>query len=385
MKLDPLQDYRETGAWDQLHQAVSTERVWFDARTNAYYVVQYEDVARLLTNSQTLTTVRLSGHHGVSRDTQELQRAYRNVFIKWPLFSDWDYHDRLRKHLSGAFKDVVRSGSGQAREQFGRILRDADGANFDWLETVSRPLAAGLVGSLLGVGPDTAGQVIGWAVPLMDSLAKPLKTEDHMRQAIEGAASLAEWARPVLTDGDLSPFLTTLRQIATDPDLGFEAAVGTLAQIVTGAYDPTISALTVLGIRISADDLREFDSRTLCEEILRLATPFRFARRFTVEPIEVAGVRIPEKSLVFLGLATANLDARAFRCPQQFMSGRQPHLAFSRGRHYCLGAEVERGYLTALIDAMREAGVTFQPNQVTYEPELSILRFTAATGRLCRQ
>lgn len=383
MRLDPLLDYSTVDTRPLFQEAVTHERVWFDERTKAYYIVQYDDVVRLL-NSSALTTVRLADHHGMTEDTRELQQRYRGLFIKWPLFSDGEYHDRLRKQLSGSLAEASALGALRAQRLFA-ALPDREVDDFSWSQSVSEPLARSLVASLLNIESDETDKIIEAGSVIVNSLAQPLKTETHMRQAIDSADMLSDWLRARLSRSDnTSALVAALKQIADDEMLGFPASVGALAQIVTGSYDPTVSTLTVLALTASAPELRRLDSNTLCEEVLRLATPFRFARRFTLEAIDVGGVEIPRNSLVFLGLCTANVDPSAFACPHQVSDGRRSHVALSRGKHYCMGSDVVRSFLVAVIDEMKSAGIHFRADQVVCAPELSILRFSKVSGRLCR-
>ncbi|MBF8189376.1 cytochrome P450 [Nonomuraea sp. K274] len=77
------------------------------------------------------------------------------------------------------------------------------------------------------------------------------------------------------------------------------------------------------------------------EELLRQSGPAEIApMRFTLEPVEIAGVVIPAGEAVQIVNATANRDARRFPDPDRLVFDRQDnaHLGFGHGIHYCLGA-----------------------------------------------
>ena len=85
--------------------------------------------------------------------------------------------------------------------------------------------------------------------------------------------------------------------------------------------------------------------RTAVEELLRFGSPVEVAtERYAREPIEVAGVTIPEHALVGPVLASANRDESQFERPDELDVGRDPnrHLAFGDGIHFCLGAPLAR-------------------------------------------
>jgi cytochrome P450 len=82
---------------------------------------------------------------------------------------------------------------------------------------------------------------------------------------------------------------------------------------------------------------------TAGEETLRDDPSVPVWRRVTARPVTLGGVSLPEGARIFLWLAAAGRDAVAFSRPDTFDltrpdSGR--HLAFGKGLHYCLGANL---------------------------------------------
>jgi cytochrome P450 len=80
------------------------------------------------------------------------------------------------------------------------------------------------------------------------------------------------------------------------------------------------------------------------EESLRLISPFPGVARVTTTEVHLAGVTIPAKQLLMIWGGAANRDERQFADPQAFNPARDPnpHLAFGRGIHFCLGAPLAR-------------------------------------------
>ena len=81
------------------------------------------------------------------------------------------------------------------------------------------------------------------------------------------------------------------------------------------------------------------------EEILRLESPVQLTARVARGDTVVAGTSVKRGELVVIYLAAANRDPMVFDDPQRF-DVRRPnagkHLAFSGGRHFCLGAALAR-------------------------------------------
>jgi cytochrome P450 len=80
------------------------------------------------------------------------------------------------------------------------------------------------------------------------------------------------------------------------------------------------------------------------EEVLRYRSPVQALGRVATRDVTLAGTGIREGDVVVVWLGSANRDPAAFDDPDDFRIDRapNPHLAFGRGSHYCLGAPLAR-------------------------------------------
>ncbi len=80
------------------------------------------------------------------------------------------------------------------------------------------------------------------------------------------------------------------------------------------------------------------------EESLRWLTPIASLGRITNSEVDLAGHAIAENERLVVWIAAANRDPRRFTEPDTYDVGRDPnpHLAFGRGVHFCLGAPLAR-------------------------------------------
>ena len=95
------------------------------------------------------------------------------------------------------------------------------------------------------------------------------------------------------------------------------------------------------------------------EEILRFPSPLEKPRaakrgglpRYAAADVEVEGVTIRAGDLVMFALEDANRDEGVFPHPDRFDVTRKenPHLAFSYGPHFCIGAPLARVELQCLF------------------------------------
>jgi len=84
---------------------------------------------------------------------------------------------------------------------------------------------------------------------------------------------------------------------------------------------------------------------TAVEEILRLESPVQLTARIALRDTEIAGRTVGRGELVVVYVAAANRDPAVFSDPNRFDIERDnagKHLAFSGGRHFCLGAALAR-------------------------------------------
>ncbi|WP_306133007.1 cytochrome P450 [Roseivivax marinus] len=97
-------------------------------------------------------------------------------------------------------------------------------------------------------------------------------------------------------------------------------------------------------------------ARPAFEEVLRYTSPVHtFARTANVDT-EIAGHPVAESTKVICALGAANMDPDKWGDPDVFRINRKPagHLAFGAGIHGCVGQNIARGELEALLTAMAE-------------------------------
>lgn len=98
----------------------------------------------------------------------------------------------------------------------------------------------------------------------------------------------------------------------------------------------------------------EVSVESAVEELLRFTTPAMHAGRTATAPQELAGRTIFAGQIVTVWNCSANFDAAEFAEPHRLDLGRRPnrHLTFGLGHHFCLGAQLARIELGALLNAL---------------------------------
>src|SRR5205823_11228492 len=96
--------------------------------------------------------------------------------------------------------------------------------------------------------------------------------------------------------------------------------------------------------------------------------------RYTTQPLELGGVRIPAGEFVMVSLASANRDGTRFADADRVDVTRNPvgHLAFGHGIHYCIGAPLARmeGEIAIgrLLERFPNLALARDPGQLRWRP-----------------
>jgi cytochrome P450 len=113
------------------------------------------------------------------------------------------------------------------------------------------------------------------------------------------------------------------------------------------------------------------------EETLRYDPPVQLTARFAHEDLEIAGRRLRRDSGVLVLLAAAGRDPAAHSDPDVFDLRREhstPHLAFSGGAHYCLGAALARLEGEVALELLAERMPALRPTGRITPRHATVLR-----------
>jgi len=299
-------------------------------------------------------------------------------------------HARLRKPAARAFSMKRVTAMIPAIEANAARLLDAVGAaaEFDLVAALAFPLPANIVFSLMGVPERDYPQLKEWCgYRAALSWGRP-QPDDQ----VEIAGSIAAYRRYLrdLVDAkaaepgdDLTSDLLAIH--AEDPArLGLDEISSILFSLsfaghetTTGLIGNTVRRLLEVPELWAAVVSRPDLIPAAVEEALRFDPSVPAWRRVTTRPVTLGGAELPEGAKLFLWLAAAGRDPATFTEPDRFDLSRAnagEHLAFGRGLHYCLGANL--GKLEAQIAiaalARRYPRLELTPGQeLSFHPNIS--------------
>lgn len=279
------------------------------------------------------------------------------------LQSDPPEHNKLRKIISRAFTPRMVAGlEPRIAEVTGELLDAVAGSDaIELSDVLTYPMPVIVICELLGVPHSDRDLFRQWVDRMATSAVALTSGNRDPNQEIDPQAAmrvvpeLFAYLREHAADRRRTPredLLTELVQAEVDGERLSDAAVVNFANELLVVGHVTTTALlgnTVLCLAGHPDTAaRVRDDRSmipaLVEESLRFMSPIVISYRAARRRTEIAGVRVQPDQLVAVNLAAANRDDRTFADPHRFDLDRDPnpHIAFGRGIHFCLGAPLAR-------------------------------------------
>ena len=267
-------------------------------------------------------------------------------------------HTRYRKTVSSVFTsrrvDALRDRVEDTADTLLDGLADEHGA-LDIVDRYCAQLPVTIISEILGVPDADRPKILEYGELAAPSLDFGLSWPEY-RKVQRGLAGFNEWLishLQWLRDHPGDDLMSQLIAASEDGVRLNETELRAIAGLVLAAGFETTVNLLGNGINLllnHPDQLAALvaDSAlwpNAVEEILRYDSPVQLTARVARTDTTIAGTEIQRGELVVIYLAAANRDPAVFEHPDRFdvsRDGAGRHLAFSGGRHFCLGAALAR-------------------------------------------
>ncbi|MFD7846031.1 cytochrome P450 [Nocardia sp. NPDC059764] len=233
----------------------------------------------------------------------------------------------------------------------------------DFLLDLAAELPLQAVAQLLGVPQEDRHRLFGWANVALDYDDRDLGEATARTQ--RAVAETRAYGRELLAAKTAAPAddLLSLAAHATidgQPLTDMEQAM--LFSLLIAAGSETTRNSIAVGMlalierpevwRSLREDRSQLDGAV--DEMLRWASSTSYNRRTATRDAELGGQRIKAGDKVTLWWTSANRDEAVFADPHTFDITRRPnpHLAFGRGGHFCLGSNLARMEMRVVFDAL---------------------------------
>jgi cytochrome P450 len=273
-------------------------------------------------------------------------------------------HTRYRKTVSAVFTSravaALRDRVEQTAVNLLDQLADQSGGSgvVDIVGRYCSLLPVAIISDILGVPDQDRGRVLEFGELAAPSLDIGLPWRQY-RSVQDGIAGFNLWLvdhlrqlRRAPGDNLMSQLIQASENGPVETRLSETELIGIAGLVLAAGFETTVNLLGN-GIRMLLDTPEHLDTLrqrpelwpNAVEEILRLESPVQLTARLAVKDVEMAGTQIKRRELVIVYLAAANRDPSVFPNPHHFDIERPnagKHLAFSGGRHFCLGAALAR-------------------------------------------
>lgn len=333
-------------------------RVPLPDRREAWLITRYDDVLSVLRDEMRFSTRAMLSQTG---ELPELSAGARNVMSLFDLFmssNDPPDHTRLRTQVQRAFTARLIGGLQPYLEDLADELLDAvekrasatGMRTMDLISDFAFPLPVTVIMRLLGIPREDRDDLRRWSKALVKFDRSPRSAEALAPEVDE----FIDYVRTLLDTKRRDPaddLLTALVGQRGDCSLTELELVSMTFGLIFSGHETTThlvgnGVLSLLDHPAELAKLRTDPSLIVLavEELLRYDGPVEVRRRLATEDVEVGGELIRRGDLVLLSVAAANRDPAHFPRPEDLDVTRveNPHLAFGRGIHACLGASLAR-------------------------------------------
>jgi cytochrome P450 len=309
-----------------------------------------------------------------SKELSQRLLAVRNEMGGYPpvstmLSADPPIQTRYRKIVSKAFTPKAIAGLEPIIREITVRLIDSwiEKGSIEFVSEFGVPLPVEVIARALNVPDDRLGDFKRWSDDSIAGIGTQL-TDDQRVEAERGIIELQLFFAEQIEKRRREPgddILSNLVAAKIEPDdvdddgnpldqreLEMPEMLSILQQLLVAGNETTTKMLTEM-MRLLAENPGEWEKvranpstvRAVVEETLRLSTPTQGMWRVVTRDVTLGGVDIPAGSRLVVMFASANRDANVFQdfdgfCPARTDLGE--HLAFGKGTHYCLGANLSR-------------------------------------------
>ncbi|KOT54166.1 MULTISPECIES: cytochrome P450 [Streptomyces] len=357
---DPYPAYAELRARGRVH---------YFAPSDQWLVPHHADVAALLRDRRLGRTYRHRFTHeefGRTAPPPE-HEPFHVLNDNGMLDLEAPAHTRIRRLVSKAFTArTVERLRPYVEALADRLSADlvADGGG-DLVARVAEPLPVAVIAEMLGIPEADRHLLRPWSAAIcgMYELNPP---EETARRAVAASLEFSGYLRELIAARRSAPGDDLISGLIAAYDegesLSEQEMISTCVLLLNAGHEATVNA-TANGwyalfrhpeqlAALRADPAALLP--TAVEELLRHDTPLQLFERWVLDDIEIGGTVVPRGSEVALLFGSANHDPAAFDHPERLDLARKdnPHISFSAGIHYCIGAPLARIELAASLAAL---------------------------------
>ncbi|GAA2452242.1 cytochrome P450 [Streptomyces glaucus] len=277
-------------------------------------------------------------------------------------------HTRIRRLVSKAFTPrTVERLKPYVRGLADRLAADLVAAGGgDLLTDVAEPLPVAVIAEMLGIPEADRAPLRPWSAEIC-GMYELNPSQETAARAVRASVEFSDYLRELIAERREKPGDDLVSALIAAHDEGDrlteQEMISTCVLLLNAGHEATVNA-TVNGWwalfrnpgQLAALRADHSLVPSAVEELMRYDTPLQLFERWVLDDVEIDGTVIPRGSEVALLFGSANHDPAVFTAPDRLDLARKdnPHISFSAGLHYCIGAPLARIELAASMTALLE-------------------------------
>jgi cytochrome P450 len=387
---------------DELGTLRETDPIHWSPASRCWLITRHADVTHALSGTLPLSNKRLVdiGLGGIA--PEERARRFPTIMKympDWIIDVDPPDHTRLRKLLVKAFsKKVVERVRPFVRERVNALLSDlARHPEVEFNEQIARQLPGSVILKLTGLSQDYLPRLREWSNAFGAGIGAPYASIDALQAADRAMAEMNDILVHEISNRGGNPqddLLGELMRASEDGEtLSRDEMMGALHVLIIAGHDTTSNTIT-LGLEALArhpdvwDYLYRNPDRSLdtCLELMRYIAMSTSQPRIASADFDWHGKSIKRGDIVFLMLAAANRDPRAFLQPEQIDPRRnlEHSMVFAPGLHHCIGHLLAKMQVSEFFSSLvqRFEGAEILDESLRFLPQVAFRGLHALNVRM---
>ncbi|MEU9310195.1 cytochrome P450 [Streptomyces sp. NPDC048256] len=281
-------------------------------------------------------------------------------------------HTRIRRLVSKAFTPrTVERLQPYVRRLAGELVdRLVEAGGGDLLSDVAEPLPVAVIAEMLGIPESDRGPLRPWSADIC-GMYELSPSKETAARAVRASVEFSEYLLELIAARRKEPGDDLISGLIAAHDEGDrlteQEMISTAVLLLNAGHEATVNA-TVNGwwaLFRNPEQLAALRADhslvpSAVEELMRYDTPLQLFERWVLDDIEIDGTTVPRGAEIAMLFGSANRDPAVFADPDRLDLGRaeNPHISFSAGIHYCIGAPLARIELAASMTALLERAPT---------------------------
>ncbi|MFD5792314.1 cytochrome P450 [Streptomyces diastatochromogenes] len=371
---DPWDPYFLADPYPAYAELRAKGRVHYYEPTNQWLVPQHADVSALLRDRRLGRTYQHRfTHEDFGRTAPPAaHEPFHTLNDHGMLDLEPPDHTRIRRLVSKAFtprtveqlKPYVAKLAGELVD---RLVAAGGG---DLLTDVAEPLPVAVIAEMLGIPESDRAPLRPWSADIC-GMYELNPSQETAAKAVRASVEFSDYLRELIAERRKEPGDDLISGLIAAHDEGDrlteQEMISTAVLLLNAGHEATVNA-TVNGwwsLFRNPDQLAALRADhslvpSAIEELMRYDTPLQLFERWVLDEIEIDGTTIPRGAEIAMLFGSANHDPEVFQAPEKLDLTRKdnPHISFSAGIHYCIGAPLARIELAASMTALLEKAPT---------------------------